>query len=207
MILITILVLGSEEGSDKWLKEFLPNLFSTLLVVPDNPEHGVIYLIRGTMNAINKYSWEKNQPFKALALIDAIKMFSTACQEIYPYGYENLESNDVLYGSDEHFIAEICNMTGTMISLVNDHIEYFDETKNNDASNRIRIELLFTILNFGNLGKNPELKTFVIGLGQAVLSSSSLPKKEREMVKRCCMWIKGENRDKNVRKIITKIYI
>ena len=152
------------------------------------------------MNAINKYPWEKNQTFKASSLIDAIKMFSTACQEVYPYGYENLESKDVLYGSDENFIAEICNMTGTMISLVNDHIEYFNETTNNDASNRIRIELLFTILIFGNLGNNQELKTSSVEQFKSSM-------KEREMVKRCCLWIKGKNRDKDVRKIISKIAI
>ena len=189
------------------MKEFLPNLFSILLVVPDNPEHGVIYLIRGTMNAINKYPWDKNQPFKALALIDAIKMFSTACQEVYPYGFENLESNDVLYGSDENFIAEISNMTGTMVSLVKDHIDYFDETKNIDASNRIRMELFFTILNFGNLENGLNMKTLAITLGQEVLNSSNLSKKDREMFRRCCIWFKENNREKIARKIVTKIGI
>ena len=189
------------------MKEFLPNLFSTLLVVPDNPEHGVLYLIRGTMNTINKYPWDKNQPFKALTLIDAIKMFSTACQEVYPYGFENLESNNVLYGSDENFIAEISNMTGTMVSLVKDHIDYFDETKNIDASNRIRMELFFTILNFGNLENGSNMKTLALTLGQEVLNNSSLSKKDREMFRRCCIWFKKNNREKIVRKIVTKIVI
>ena len=178
-----------------------------MLVVPDNPEHGVLYLERGTMNAINKYPWDKNQPFKALALIDAIKIFSTACQEVYPYGYENLESNDVLYGSDENFIAEICNMTGTIVNLVKDHINYFDESKNNEASNRIIIELFYTIINFGNLDNEPDLKTLSTSLGQMILSSSSLPRKEREMFKRCCMWLKVKQGDKNARRIISKIGI
>ena len=189
------------------MKEFLPNLFSTLVLVPDNPEQGVLYLVRGTMNALNKYCWDKNQPYKALALVDAIKMFSTACQEVYPVSYEGLESNDVLYGSDQNFISEICNMTGTMLRLVKDHIDYFQEIKNNEAANRIRIELFFTILNFGNIGSVPELRTFAASLGQAVLNSSSLPKKEREMVKRCCTWIKEHNCEKDVRKLINNLGI
>ena len=189
------------------MKDFLPSLFSTLLVVPDNPEHGVIYLIRGTMNAINKYPWDKNQPYKALALVDAVKMFSSACQDVYPYGYEHLESNDVLYGSDQTFIAEICNMTGTMISLVKDHIDYFDEMKNNEASNSIKIELFFTIIKFGDVVKVPELKTLATDLCHSVLDSSSVPKKEREMMKRCCMWIKKNNSDKEVRRMINKLGI
>ena len=177
------------------------------MIVPDNPEHGVLYLVRATLNAINKYPWDKNQPIKTLVLIDAIKMFSTACQEVYPYGYEHLESNDVLYGLDEKFIAEICSMTGTMVNLVLDHVNYFDEIKSNEASIKIKIQLFFVIINFGNLEEKPDLKLLAVTLGQMIQSSETIAKKEKDAFQKCCLGYKGVKGDKNIKKIVSKIGI
>ena len=75
-------------GRDSWLREFLPSYFSTILVIPDNPEEGVLFLIKSALNAINKYSWDRGQPLKCLALLDGVKLLASACQEIYPYSYQ-----------------------------------------------------------------------------------------------------------------------
>ena len=68
--------------------DYLPGLLSTLLVIPDNPEEGVLFLIKSVLNAINKYSWDKQKEFKCLALLDGVKLLASACQETYPYGYQ-----------------------------------------------------------------------------------------------------------------------
>ena len=75
-------------GRDSWLREFLPSYFSTILVIPDNPEEGVLFLIKSALNAINKYSWDRGQPLKCLALLDGVKLLASACQETYPYSYQ-----------------------------------------------------------------------------------------------------------------------
>ena len=75
-------------GNDAWLKEYFPSFLSTLLVIPDNPEEGVLFLIKSVLNGINKYSWDKHQGYKPLAILDGVKLLASACQETYPYTYE-----------------------------------------------------------------------------------------------------------------------
>ena len=79
-------------GNDSWLREFLPAFFSTILVIPDNPEEGALYLIKSALNAINKYSWDRSLALKSLALLDGIKLIVSACQESYPYSYQVVTS-------------------------------------------------------------------------------------------------------------------
>ena len=75
-------------GNDAWLKDYLPSFLSTLLVIPDNPEEGVLFLIKSVLNGINKYSWDKHQGYKPLAILDGVKLLASSCQETYPYTYE-----------------------------------------------------------------------------------------------------------------------
>ena len=98
-------------------------------------------------------------------------------------------------------------MTATIINLVMDHASYFDESKNSEASNRVKIELFFVIINFGNLDEEPNLKNLAITVGQMILNSSTLARKERDMFRRCCMRGKEQKGDKNVRRIMSKIGI
>ena len=57
-------------------------------MIPDNPEEGVLHLTKSALNAINKYSWDRSQALKSLALLDGIKLLVSACQESYPYSYQ-----------------------------------------------------------------------------------------------------------------------
>ena len=59
-------------------------------MIPDNPEEGVLHLTKSALNAINKYSWDRSQALKSLALLDGIKLLVSACQESYPYSYQVL---------------------------------------------------------------------------------------------------------------------
>ena len=57
-------------------------------MIPDNPGEGVLQLTKSALNAINKYSWDRGQALKSLALLDGIKLLVSACQESYPYSYQ-----------------------------------------------------------------------------------------------------------------------
>ena len=75
-------------GHDAWLREFLPGLLSTLLVVPDNPEEGVLHLIRAALNTINKYEWDRGLGLRSLAIMDGVRLLCAASRESYPYTYQ-----------------------------------------------------------------------------------------------------------------------
>ena len=75
-------------GHDAWLRELLASLVSTLLVIPDNPEEGVLFLIKTTLNTINKYSWDRHQDHRSLALLAGVRLLCAATRETYPYSYQ-----------------------------------------------------------------------------------------------------------------------
>ena len=80
-------------------------------MIPDNPEEGVLHLIKSALNAINKYSWDRGQALKSLALLDGIKLLVSACQESYPYRYQvsltshNLTSHLTSYKLTSHLTS------------------------------------------------------------------------------------------------------
>lgn len=84
--------LGSLSGSlttmsavEKYLNEYLCNFMSTLLIVPDNPEQGVIYLLTGLVNLIQKHiNWE-NIEIKFNLLANAFVILAALKQENYLY--------------------------------------------------------------------------------------------------------------------------
>ena len=68
---------------ERFLNEYLTNLMSTLLVLPDNPELGVLYLLSGVLNLINtRYAWE-NLEIKFNLLLNVIVVLSSLKQENY----------------------------------------------------------------------------------------------------------------------------
>lgn len=43
--------------TEEQLLAFLRNFTSALVVAPGHPEHGALYLVRGLLNAVQRYSW------------------------------------------------------------------------------------------------------------------------------------------------------
>lgn len=64
-------------------------MLSTLLLIPDNPDQGVLYLLTGVINLINKhYTWE-NLEFKFNLLSNCLIILTSAKQENYIYHNKN----------------------------------------------------------------------------------------------------------------------
>ena len=64
------------------LKYFVAsNFFVTSL--KDNPEQGVLYMVRGLLNVLENYAWDSQQDSKALAYCAVLAMLSAASQEVY----------------------------------------------------------------------------------------------------------------------------
>ena len=94
---------------EKFLNEYLLNMMSTLLIIPDNPDQGVLYLLNGVLNIITKhFNWE-NLEIKFNLLLNLLILLGAYKQENYLFEIENVELNDTLYGSDIKYIREINN--------------------------------------------------------------------------------------------------
>ncbi|CAH0550259.1 unnamed protein product [Brassicogethes aeneus] len=97
-----------------YIKEFL----STLVVVPDNPERGVLSLTRILLNVLRCFEWNKQNGSLTTIYISVIDMMSTMNQEVYPYHIDKVESNDSMYGSDPKFISEVNNICSILLGEI-----------------------------------------------------------------------------------------
>lgn len=74
-----------ETDTEMYLKSYVRNFLSTLLVVPDNPERGVLTLTRLLLNTLQKYKWNTQSGTLTLLYLDVLDMLSTMAQETLPY--------------------------------------------------------------------------------------------------------------------------
>ena len=80
---------NKRQSTETFITTFCQNFLSTLLVVPDNPDLGVVYLLSGLLNALRKYSWQTNSLAKVVMFSDALFLLSAICQEEYIYHIHN----------------------------------------------------------------------------------------------------------------------
>ena len=132
---------------------------STLLVVPDNPEEGVLFLIRAALNTVNKYEWDRGLGLRSLAIMDGVRLLCAASRESYPYTYQVRShdvvtcylllqggaGNDVLYGHDEALVAELEKMAATLLSLVQADVEMLEADKSKITAGKIKEQLAITL--------------------------------------------------------------
>ncbi|RNA42489.1 hypothetical protein BpHYR1_036590 [Brachionus plicatilis] len=107
--------MSSLSSIEKFLAEYVSNMMTTLLLIPDNPDQGVLYLLTGVVNLVLKnFQWD-NKEVKFNILIEILKMA--------------IESNDTLYGSDPKFIKELNKMIESVLDEVLNILNNFAPAK------------------------------------------------------------------------------
>lgn len=71
--------------SETFLLSYLKQFLSTLLVVPDNPEVGVLSLLRTLLNVVRRLDWNKQNCNLATLYTSVVDLLSVMAQEDYPY--------------------------------------------------------------------------------------------------------------------------
>ncbi|KYN21342.1 UPF0505 protein C16orf62 like protein [Trachymyrmex cornetzi] len=136
----TIDIDGRQKSSQPYLLSYLSNFLSTLLVVPDSPEHGVLYLMRGLLNAVQR-CFEENTSTKPYLYLRVLDLLSTVAQENYPYHIDKVDSNDKLYGSDQKFIGEVNKICSKIVEEILGHLKYLGSTEQFDKQSALALEL------------------------------------------------------------------
>lgn len=108
----------NEADTETYLKGYIRNFLSTLLIIPDNPERGVLNLTRLLLNILQKYKWNSQNATLTVLYLDVLDLLSTMAQETYPYHVDKVDSNDSLYGSDPKFIAEVNKMCTVVLGQI-----------------------------------------------------------------------------------------
>uniref|UniRef100_A0A8C5A449 VPS35 endosomal protein-sorting factor-like n=1 Tax=Gadus morhua TaxID=8049 RepID=A0A8C5A449_GADMO len=160
----TISVEGKSRSSESLLLDFINNFFAMLLVVPDHPEHGVLYLVRGVLNMVQDYTWEDNGDAKVKVYISALPLLAAMSQETYLYSIPKVDSNETLYGGDPKFLTEIDKLCETLISQVLDYLKTLGREENTvRRQGSLSFSLFSSLLAHGDL-RNNKLNQLAVNL-------------------------------------------
>nr|XP_015215436.1 PREDICTED: UPF0505 protein C16orf62 homolog [Lepisosteus oculatus] len=154
---------GKLRSSEGFLLEFINNFLSTLLVVPDHPEQGVLYLVRGLLNIIQDYTWEDNSDAKVRLYISALHLLAALSQENYLYCVPKVDSNETLYGGDPKFVAEINKLCETLIGQVLDHLKTLGREETLRRQSSLAFSLFSSLVAHADL-RNNRLNQLAINL-------------------------------------------
>ncbi|XP_076242977.1 VPS35 endosomal protein-sorting factor-like [Calliopsis andreniformis] len=158
----TIDIDGRQKSSQPYLLSYLSNFLSTLLVVPDSPEHGVLYLMRGLLNAIQR-CFEENALTKSYLYLRVLDLLSAVTQENYPYHIDKVDSNDKLYGSDKKFISEVNKISSKIIEEILSHLKYLGSTDQLEKQAVLAFELFNCFVIRADL-RDPSLAHMTVNL-------------------------------------------
>lgn len=159
----SISIEGKQRSSESFLLDFINNFLSTLLVVPDHPEQGVLYLVRGLLNMVQDYTWEDNSDAKVRVYISALPLLAAMSQESYLYSIPKVDSNETLYGGDPKFIAEINKLCETLIGQVLDHLKSLGRDEEVRRQGSLAFSLFGCLLAHGDL-RNNKLNQLAVNL-------------------------------------------
>ncbi|XP_037767694.1 VPS35 endosomal protein-sorting factor-like isoform X3 [Chelonia mydas] len=145
---------GKMRPSEPFLLEFFCNFFSTLLIVPDHPEQGVLFLVRGLLNVIQDYTWEDNSDDKVRIYANVLHLLSAMTQETYIYHIDKVDSNDTLYGGDSKFLIEINKLCETVVAQILDHLKTLGQEETLKRQSQLALYFFNSILAHGDLRNN-----------------------------------------------------
>ncbi|XP_059978537.1 VPS35 endosomal protein-sorting factor-like isoform X1 [Lagenorhynchus albirostris] len=145
---------GKMRPSESFLLEFLCNFFSTLLIVPDHPEHGVLFLVRELLNVIQDYTWEDNSDEKIRIYTCVLHLLSAMSQETYLYHVDKVDSNDSLYGGDSKFLAENNKLCETVMAQILEHLKTLAKDEALKRQSSLGLSFFNSILAHGDLRSN-----------------------------------------------------
>ncbi|CAG9805529.1 unnamed protein product [Chironomus riparius] len=112
---------GRQRSSETYLQSYVLKFLSLLVLVPDSPEKGVLYLLRLLIDKLNEIEFDSTQQLTTKSTIEMniLDMLCYCAQDTYPYHLQNVISNDQLYGADVKFINEINEIsTGLLCDLL-----------------------------------------------------------------------------------------
>lgn len=114
----TIEVDNRMKNSEIHLQSYVNKFLSLIIVVPDSPEQGVLYLLRLFLEKIKEIQFDSQQITYPMILLNTLDTLTWCAQETYPIHLQNVVSNDKLYGGDPKFIGEINEISTEIVETL-----------------------------------------------------------------------------------------
>ncbi|KAH9503976.1 VPS35 endosomal protein sorting factor-like [Bulinus truncatus] len=177
---------SKSKSSEPYLLEYLYNFVATLLVTPDNPEMGVMYLLRGLLNVLQDYMWDPTSDARILVYTRVLAMLSAAYQEEYPYHIDKVDSNDSMYGNDPKYLTEVKSIANTLIAEILSHLKSIASPEHAKRQSSLALEIISVLLTTCDFSQS-SVATLTVNLWNLAqkngLADIKTLKKLREIVK------------------------
>ncbi|XP_011291611.2 VPS35 endosomal protein sorting factor-like [Musca domestica] len=167
----TIDIDGKSRTMDVYLISFLNNMLATLVLVPDSPDQGVLYLLRLLLDVIQKYSFT-HESGPANIYLNALDMLYVQSLETFPYHIPGVISNDELYGHDPKFLGEVNNLCAFVVEEILRCLSQLGGIQQYKLQATLSLELLVRIVRYADLSKE-QIYLLALNLGLLALKHES----------------------------------
>uniref|UniRef100_A0A914W6I6 Uncharacterized protein n=1 Tax=Plectus sambesii TaxID=2011161 RepID=A0A914W6I6_9BILA len=153
-----------KKSAEPMVVELVSELMSLLLVVPDSPEQQQpLYLFKGLMNAVRRYSWTADSDYKSIVLLRSLGWLSTAAQAEYPFHVESVESNDALYGGAETFMSVVVETASEALSQL---LEQVRDLQSRDTKRQaaLALDLVDCLLHHADVENDQQMADLMVKL-------------------------------------------
>ncbi len=85
--------------------------------------------VKGLLNALERYPWDARAGGKARVHISLLPLLCAYAQRRLPYRVEGVDANDVLYGGNRRYVAELRQYFATLVegtSFIAKRVAYVD---------------------------------------------------------------------------------
>uniref|UniRef100_A0A224YT66 Membrane protein associated with esophageal cancer n=1 Tax=Rhipicephalus zambeziensis TaxID=60191 RepID=A0A224YT66_9ACAR len=146
-------------STEPFLVSYASSLLSTLLVVPDHPEHEPLRLLRGLLQVLHERpasTWTSSGgDGRARIFLNALNLLVALGQEHYLYHLDKVDSNDALYGGDPKFRAQLEQLCTSVLDQLLSHLRALGEAGHVERQARLALELLQRLVIGANLERRP----------------------------------------------------
>lgn len=146
-------------STEPFLVSYASSLLSTLLVVPDHPEHEPLRLLRGLLQVLHERpasTWTSSGgDGRARIFLNALNLLVALGQEHYLYHLDKVDSNDALYGGDPKFRAQLEQLCTSVLDQLLSHLRALGESGHVERQARLALELLQRLVIGANLERRP----------------------------------------------------
>ncbi|XP_055850032.1 VPS35 endosomal protein sorting factor-like [Episyrphus balteatus] len=149
----TIEIEGKLKSTEGYLVSYLCNMLSTLIIVPDSPEQGVLYLLRLLLDVLKKFPFDLHSIGPVTVYLHALDMLYIESLDSFPYHIPNVVSNDGLYGGDLKFITEVNCMCAQIVEHILSQLKSLGFANQLKAQSTLALELLLRIIRYADVSK------------------------------------------------------
>ncbi|XP_050032588.1 VPS35 endosomal protein-sorting factor-like [Dermacentor andersoni] len=146
-------------STEPFLVSYASSLLSTLLIVPDHPDHEPVRLLRGLLQVLHERpasTWTSSGgDGRARIFLNALNLLVALGQEHYLYHLDKVDSNDALYGGDPKFRAQLEQLCTSVLDQLLAHLRALGESGHVERQARLALELLQRIVIGANLERRP----------------------------------------------------